>query len=162
MDIFVLNKDIIILKFICDEYLYFWKINEDNTLTRVFKINVGYGGKSLLKYDNILFIKYYNSIQFMNLDNYQVIKQIDNLNDICCITKLLNGNILLGLSGEKGYDIVEYKYNKITYDLTKLNFIYNAYFAKITNLIEMENGNIISYKKENDYIIIWNRSEDLK
>ena len=162
MDIFVLNKDIIILKFICDEYLYFWKINEDNTLTRVFKINVGYGGKSLLKYDNILFIKYYNSIQFMNLDNYQVIKQIDNLNDICCITKLLNGNILLGLSGEKGYDIVEYKYNKITYDLTKLNFIYKAYFAKITNLIEMENGNIISYKKENDYIIIWNRSEDLK
>ena len=34
-DIFVLNKDIIIPKFETSQYLYFWKINEDNTLANI-------------------------------------------------------------------------------------------------------------------------------
>ena len=160
-DIFVLNKDIIIPKFINDKHLYIWKINEDNTLTNAFSIDIGFNIGSLLKYDNILFVKDYSRITFINLDNYQIIKQIENL-DICCMTKSMNGNILLGIKGKKGYDIVECKFDKTTYDLTKLKLIANAYDTEISEIIEMENGNIISYKEYHNLIVIWNRKEDLK
>ena len=164
-DIFVLNKDIIIPKFKSEFknfYLYFWKINEDNTLTNVINIDLGEKFESLLQYDNILFIQYYNSIALMNLNNYQIIKQIENLEGMSCMTKSLNGNILLGIKGEIGCDIVEYKFNKTTYDLTKLKFINNAYYTDISKIIEMENGNIVVYQNLSDCIIIWNRKEDLK
>ena len=98
----------------------------------------------------------------MNLNNYQIIKQIENLRDICCMTKSLNGNILLGIRDNTGYDIIECKFNKTTYDLIKLKFISNAHFTDISKIIEMKNGNIISYQDCNDFIVIWNRKEDLK
>ena len=163
-DILVLNKDTIILEFKDNHNLYFWKINEDNTLTNVFNIEIGdkFNHKSFLKYDNILFVQMYHSIYLINLNNYQFVKKIEYLKDMCCMTKLMNGNILLGIKGKNGYDIVECKFNKTTYDLTKLKLIANAYYKEISKIIEMENGNIISYQKDNDLIVIWNRKEDLK
>ena len=55
-DILVLNKDRIILEFKDNHNLYFWKINEDNTLTNEFNINVGYKIIAFMKIDNILFV----------------------------------------------------------------------------------------------------------
>ena len=159
-DIFVLNKDIIIPKFRSSNHLYFWKINENNTLTNVFNIEIGYRYKeikSFLEYDNILLVQISDFIELINLNNYQIIKKIENFESICCMTKSMNGNILLGIRGEKGYDILECEFNKTTYDLIKLKVIANAYYEDISKIIEMENGNIISYQNHNKIILIWNR-----
>ena len=160
-DIFVLNKDIIIPKFSNSYILHFWKINEDVTLTNVFNTDLHFQIEAFLKYDNILFIFSYNSIILMNINNYQVIKEIENINQICCMTKLLNGNIILGIGGNEGYDIVECKFNKITYDLTKVKLISNAHFTEISKIIEMKNGNIISFRYYDNFIVTWNRKEDM-
>ena len=164
-DIFVLNKDMIIPKFRSSYLLHFWKINEDSTLTKVFNTNLNFKIKEFLKYDNVLFIYSYNSIILMNINNYQLIKQIENIKKICCMTKSLNGNIILGVGGNEGYegyDIVECKFNKITYDLIKVKLIPNAHYSGISKIIEMKNGNIISFELYNNFIVIWNRKEDLK
>jgi len=163
IDIFVLNKDMIIPKFRSSFLLHFWKINEDSTLTKVFNTNLNFKIEAFLKYDNILFIYFYYSIIVMNINNYQLIKKIENIENICCMTKSLNGNIILGVGGNEGYDIVECKFNKITYDLTKVKLIPNAHYTSISKIIEMKNGNIISFQKyNNNFIVIWTRNGDLK
>ena len=131
-DIFVLNKDIIIPKFRSSYILHFWKINEDATLTKVFNTDLDFRIEAFLKCDNILFIYSYNSIILMNINNYQIIKQIENINEICYMTKSLNGNIILGIGCNEGYDIVECKFNKFAYDLTKVKLISNAHFAHLS------------------------------
>jgi len=160
-EIFVINEDIIIPKYNSYRDINFWKINEDNTLININNVNIGYSFLSVLKYDNILLVLCNHTIAFFNLNNYQIIKIIENLECISCMTKLMNGNILLGFKGDKNYDIVECKFNKTTCDFTKLKLIDNAYYTEITKIIEMENGNIISYQSFNNFIIIWNR-KDLK
>ena len=91
-----------------------------------------------------------------------MLKKINNLNGLCCITRTLNGNILFGIKGNKGYDIIEYKFDKNTFNLTELKLISNAHFGGISKIIEMKNGNIISL--ESNYrltlIIIWNRKDN--
>ena len=159
-EILVLNNDIIIPNY-KDEYLNFWKINEDNTICRIFNINLRnlynyFNIDSLFQYDNILFI----SNRYIN--NNQFVKKINILNGLSCITRTLNGNILFGIKGNKGYDIIEYKFDKNTFNLTELKLISNAHFGNISQIIEMKNGNIISL--ENRYrlslIVIWNRKEN--
>ena len=159
-EILVLNNDIIIPNY-KDEYLNFWKINEDNTICRIFNINLRnlynyFNIDSLFQYDNILFI----SNRYIN--NNQFVKKINNLNGLSCITRTLNGNILFGIKGNKGYDIIEYKFDKNTFNLTELKLTSNAHFGNISQIIEMKNGNIISL--ENRYrlslIVIWNRKEN--
>ena len=80
----------------------------------------------------------------MNINNNQFVKQINNLKGLCCITRTLNGNILFGIKGNEGYDIIEYKFDKNTFNLTELKLISNAHVYYISQIIEMKNGNIIS------------------
>ncbi len=69
---------------------------------------------------------------------------------------------LFWIKRNKRYDIIEYKFDKNTFNLTELKLISNAHFYYISQIIEMKNGNIISL--ENNYtltlIIIWNRKDN--
>ena len=114
----------------------------------------------MFNYDNILFAYASNILSFININNYHIIKQIENFESINCMTKLLNGNILFGVKGKNDNYIIEYKFNKITCDLTKFKSISNAHFDNISKLLEMKNGKIISYEKNADFMVIWNRSNE--
>ena len=159
-NVFILNKDIIIPNF-DNERLQIWKINEDNELTRIFHTNLQYSIQTLLKYDNILLVYTSNFTYFIDINNYHIIKQIENLNKICCMTNTRNGNILFGVKGNKGYDIIEYKFNKSTCDLTKLKAIFNAHYSDISHILGMSNGNIISYENYSNFIVIWNGKNEI-
>ncbi len=148
-EILVLNNYIIIPNY-KDEYLNFWKINEDNTIYRIFNTNLRnlsnyFNIDSLFQYDNILFISDRYNILLMNINNNQFVKQIKNLKGLCCITRTLNGNILFGIKGNEGYDIIEYKFDKNTFNLTELKLISNAHFDNKSQIIEMKNVNIIFF-----------------
>ncbi len=165
-EILVLNNYIIIPNY-KDEYLNFWKINEDNTIYRIFNTNLRnlsnyFNIDSLFQYDNILFISDRYNILLMNINNNQFVKQINNLKGLCCITRTLNGNILFGIKGNEGYDIIEYKFDKNTFNLTELKLISNAHVYYISQIIEMKNGNIISLESRyrSSLIVIWNRKEN--
>ena len=75
---------------------------------------------------------------------------------------LMNGNILFCVSGKIGYDIIEYKFNKIKCELIEFKIIPSAHFAyssPIEKILEMKNCNLITY--ENNFIVIWNKNNVL-
>ena len=159
-EIFVLNKDIIMPKYRYYKNLNFWKIDENNKINQLFNINLNYSIEILFNYDNILFAYASNILSFININNYHIVKQIENFESINCMTKLLNGNILFGIKGKNDNYIIGYKFNKITCDLTKFKSISNAHFDNISKLLEMKNGKIISYEKNADFMVIWNRNNE--
>ena len=155
--IFLLNEEEnIIIPNYNNGHLDFWKINEDNTINKIFDTNLNYNIQLLFKYDNILIVYTLNLIFFIDINTFQLIKEIRSPNyEICCMTKTLNGNILFGEKRKEGYDIIEYKFNKTNCDLIKSKILTNIQTGEISQIIIMKNGNIFTYEKDNNFIFIF-------
>ena len=161
--IFYLKEENIIIPNYGNEYLHFYKINEDNTINKIFNTNLNYSIKLFFKYDKILFVCTYSKIIFIDINNKNIIKQIVYSGTISCMTKLSNGNILFGIENEKcGCDIIEYKFNMNNCDLSEINISSNIYNGSLSQMIEMKNGNIITYEKYKNFILILNLNRKQK
>lgn len=164
--IFVLtnnNKIIIPLYNKKNNILQFWKINDNNTIEKIFDINLNQFINNLLDYDNdILIVVTSNYLFFINLNNFQIMSRIVIeffRKEVVCMRKLMNGNILFCVRGKRDYDIIEYKFNKIKCELFKFKFISNAAYVRISKILEMKNGHIITIEKYNNVIEIWKNNE---
>ena len=71
----------------------------------------------------------------------------------------MNGNILFCVEGKIGYDIIEYKFNKIKCELIEFKIIPNSHYSNVKKILEMKNCNLITY--ENNFIVIWNKNNEL-
>ena len=161
--IFYLKEENIIIPNYGNEYLHFYKINEDNTINKIFNTNLNYSIKLFFKYDKILFVCTYSKIIFIDINNKNIIKQIVYSGTISCMTKLSNGNILFGIENEKcGCDIIEYKFNMNNCDLSEINISSNIYNGSLSQMIETKNGNIITYEKYKNFILILNLNRKQK
>jgi hypothetical protein len=160
--IFYLKEENIIIPNYGNEYLHFYKINEDNTINKIFNTNLNYPIKLFFKYDKILFVCTYYNITFIDINNKNFIKQIDYSGKISCMTKLSNGNILFGFKEKYGFDIIEYKFNRNNCDLSEINISSNIYNGYLSQMIETKNGNIITYEKYKNFILILNLNRKQK
>ena len=153
------NKNIITLNEEDFHILKFWKINDDNKIEKIAEIEINGEFCDFIDYDNdILIVKYdYHILYFINLNNFQIIHQ-ENKIYMFAMKKLMNGNILFCVEGKIGYDIIEYKFNKIKCELIEFKIIPNAHYSCDIKILEMKNCNLITY--ENNFIVIWNKNNE--
>jgi hypothetical protein len=156
--IFFLTNNKIIITLNEEHFLKFWKINDDNKIEKIAEIEINQGFSELINYDNdILIAKNYHILYFINLNNFQIIHQ-ENKIYMFAMKKLMNGNILFCVEGKIGYDIIEYKFNKIKCELIEFKIIPNAHYSNVIKILEMKNCNLITY--ENNFIVIWNKNNE--
>ena len=128
-----------------NNYIQFWDIQSFTNKSNIYNIAGNQNRNSMVMINNItLLIGGQDSdIYIIDTFKYQLISHIIKYNrGVTAVTKLLNGNILIGCNDEDNkYSLFEYKYEEK--DLIEVNSQKEAHSEIITGLIGID-GEIIS------------------
>ena len=139
--------------------LKFWDINNSNLIKSLSSFICGWTPNCMLKYnDNILLVGNYtstNGIYIIDIQKYEIIKQIEGFKDVNTIVKLNQDNLILvgGQYKDNNYSMILYEFDANNNSLIlkkEKNQIHNSY---IYNIIVLDN-NFISCS--DDGIKFWN------
>ena len=137
----------------------FWDINNSNLIKSLSSFVCGWTPNCMLKYnDNILLVGNYtstNGIYIIDIQKYEIIKQIEGFKDANTIVKLNQDNLLLvgGQYKDNNYSMILYEFDTNNNSLIlkkEKNQIHNSY---IKNIVVLDN-NFISCS--DDGIKFWN------
>ena len=142
--------------------LKFWDINNSNLIKSLSSFVCGWTPNCMLKYnDNILLVGNHtqtNGIYIIDIQKYEIIKQIEGFKDANTIVKLNQDNLILvgGQYKDNNYSMILYEFDTNNNSLIMIkekNQIHNSY---IYNIVVLAN-NFISCS--DDGIKFWNSSK---
>ena len=136
----------------------FWDINNSNLIKSLSSFICGWTPNCMLKYnDNILLVGNYtstNGIYIIDIQKYEIIKQIEGFKDANTIVKLNQDNLILvgGRYKDNNYSMILYEFDANNNSLIlkkEKDQIHNSY---IKNIVVLDN-NFISCS--DDGIKLW-------
>ena len=130
-----------------DKYIKFWNIEEKKDIQLMAQINdisCSVWPNSMTIMGDKLFIGTENDGLFIiSIKKHCIISNIEkDISNICTVISLINGNIMIGGRNTEGQSIIEYKFEDGI--LLKINSKYTEHSENITDIITLNNGNVIT------------------
>ena len=145
--LFIKNYSEILTSSNKEKYIKFWNIkniNDIQLIARISNIPCSIWPNSMTIMDGKLFIGTENDgIFIINLKKNKIICNVEtDIDHICTVISLINGNLMIGGRNDEGQSIIEYKFENDK--LLKIKSKNTEHIEDIIDIITLNNGNVVT------------------